>query len=233
MLRAVWQVLVVALRRSPAARLTASLSRPSGRRRADRGRSHRHADRAALARTIPRPRGRADRAGARRTRRAAAPSSSTLARPRAVIRGYGRRGPGAGRSSRPSPVPVRREHREHEHLAWLGFLLADMRVSDDAWARMDPSASGRSLPAVDRRAALPRLDFRPARGAAGVHRVAGGRRGAGRIAIERALEADPDYSMAHLIAGALEAVLPPSAARLPMTPAGCGELRRQLRTGPG
>ena len=38
------------------------------------------------------------------------------------------------------------------------------------------------------------------------------------IAIERALTADPDYSMAHLIGQAVDAGLPPSAARLPMTP---------------
>ena len=38
------------------------------------------------------------------------------------------------------------------------------------------------------------------------------------VAIERALAADPEYSMAHLIGQALDAGLPPSAARLPMTP---------------
>jgi hypothetical protein len=38
------------------------------------------------------------------------------------------------------------------------------------------------------------------------------------IAIERALAADPAYSMAHLIGQAVDAGLPPSAARLPMTP---------------
>jgi hypothetical protein len=38
------------------------------------------------------------------------------------------------------------------------------------------------------------------------------------IAIERALAADPGYSMAQLIGQAVDAGLPPSAARLPMTP---------------
>jgi hypothetical protein len=38
------------------------------------------------------------------------------------------------------------------------------------------------------------------------------------IAIERALDADPGYSMALLIADALHAGLPPSAARLSMSP---------------
>ena len=38
------------------------------------------------------------------------------------------------------------------------------------------------------------------------------------IAISRALAADPEYSMARLLGQALDAGLPPSAARLPMTP---------------
>jgi hypothetical protein len=39
------------------------------------------------------------------------------------------------------------------------------------------------------------------------------------MAVDRALTADPGYSMAHLLASAIEAALPPSAARMPMTPA--------------
>ena len=54
------------------------------------------------------------------------------------------------------------------------------------------------------------------------------------IAIERALEADPEYSMALLVADALHAGLPPSAARLPMTPkqvaASYARRRRAART---
>ena len=38
------------------------------------------------------------------------------------------------------------------------------------------------------------------------------------LALDRALADDPAYSMARLLAGALAAGLPPSAARLPMTP---------------
>jgi hypothetical protein len=39
------------------------------------------------------------------------------------------------------------------------------------------------------------------------------------MAVDRALVADPGYSMAQLLAGAVEAALPPSAARMPMSPA--------------
>jgi hypothetical protein len=38
------------------------------------------------------------------------------------------------------------------------------------------------------------------------------------IAIERALDADPNYSMALLLGDILDAGVPPSEARLPMTP---------------
>ena len=38
------------------------------------------------------------------------------------------------------------------------------------------------------------------------------------IAAERALAADPEYSMAQLLLEAISAGMPPSAARLPMTP---------------
>ena len=38
------------------------------------------------------------------------------------------------------------------------------------------------------------------------------------VAIERALGADPAYSMALLLAQAIQTGLPPSSARLPMTP---------------
>jgi hypothetical protein len=43
------------------------------------------------------------------------------------------------------------------------------------------------------------------------------------VAIERALGADPCYSMALLLADAISGGLPPSAARLPMTPAQVAE----------
>ncbi len=106
-----------------------------------------------------------------------------------------------------------------DEIAWLGFVLTDMRVRDDAWARMDPAHNEahqrlwthlvRHLPA----------EFTPAPAAllAFVAWQAGD--GAlASIAIERALDADPGYSMALLIADALYAGLPPSAARLSMTP---------------
>ncbi len=106
-----------------------------------------------------------------------------------------------------------------DELAWLGFTLADLRVRDDAWARMDPRFNEahqrlwaqliRQLPAEFIPAPASLLAFTAWQSGDGA---------LASVAIERALSADPAYSMALLIADALHAGLPPSAARLSMTP---------------
>jgi hypothetical protein len=108
---------------------------------------------------------------------------------------------------------------DEDQLAWLAVTLADLRVRDDAWARMDPghrAAHQRLWTDVVRRATEP---YVPA--PASLLAFTAWQSGEGalaNIAIERALAADPGYSMAHLLGQAVDAGLPPSAARLPMTP---------------
>jgi hypothetical protein len=108
---------------------------------------------------------------------------------------------------------------DHDELAWLTIALADLRVRDDAWARMEPrfrAAHRRLWTDVVRHALEP---YVPA--PASLLAFTAWQSGEGalaNIAIERALAADPGYSMAHLIGQAVDAGLPPSAARLPMTP---------------
>jgi len=106
-----------------------------------------------------------------------------------------------------------------DEIAWLGLALTDLRVRDDAWARMDPGFREahqrlwtdlvRQLPAEYVPAPAALLAFTAWQAGDGA---------LASIAIERALQADPGYSMALLIAEALHAGLPPSAARLTMTP---------------
>jgi uncharacterized protein DUF4192 len=108
---------------------------------------------------------------------------------------------------------------DHEEMAWLGVTLGDLRVRDDAWARMDPGFHEahqrlwvdlvRHLPTEFVAAPAALLAFTAWQGGDGA---------LASVAIERALDADPEYSMALLIADALHAGLPPTAARLPMTP---------------
>jgi len=111
------------------------------------------------------------------------------------------------------------EVTDHDELAWLSVSLADLPVRDDAWARMEPgfrAAHLRLWTDVVRHAREP---FVPA--PASLLAFTAWQSGEGalaNVAIERALAADAEYSMAHLIGQAVDAGLPPSAARLPMTP---------------
>jgi Domain of unknown function (DUF4192) len=107
-----------------------------------------------------------------------------------------------------------------DELAWLAVLLADLRVRDDAWARMNPKyreAHIRLWIDVLRAAAT---EYVPA--PASLLAFAAWQSGNGAlasVAVDHALAARPDYSMALLLGEALDAGLPPSAAKLPMTPA--------------
>jgi hypothetical protein len=106
-----------------------------------------------------------------------------------------------------------------DELAWLALLLTDLRVRDDSWARMDPAHVDDHI----------RLWTDVVRGAATEYAPApasllafvawqAGRGALATVAVDRALAARPGYSMALLIGDALHAGLPPSAAKLPMTP---------------
>ena len=182
-----------------------------------------HPDRDALARTIQRPAGSADL-----IRGATLQAQLRLAQLVDLGKAEGDRDPRL-RATRTGRKEIQRAIRLYrsggrvasiDHLAWLAVLLADIRVRDDAWARMDPAhreVHGRLWIDVLRSAAV---EFVPA--PASLLAFTAWQSGNGALAamaVGRALAADPDYSMAQLLAGALDAVLPPSAARMPMSPA--------------
>lgn len=109
---------------------------------------------------------------------------------------------------------------DDDQFAWLSVALADLRVRDDAWARMEPEhrkAHQRLWTDVVRRACRPYVPAPAALLAFTAWQSGDG--AVANMALERALSADPAYSMALLISEAVESGLPPSAARLPMTPA--------------
>jgi hypothetical protein len=177
-------------------------------------------DRVSLARTLARPAGAAaglaSQAIARALHRAgdliAAADGTDAMRP--VV--------DAGRAAVRAAIGTYRasgQITDDDQLAWLAVTVADVRVRDDAWARMDPehrAAHRRLWTDVLRRATEP---YVPA--PASLLAFTAWQSGDGalaNIAIERALAAEPGYSMAHLLGQALDAGLPPSAARLPMTP---------------
>jgi hypothetical protein len=182
-----------------------------------------HPDREALARTIQRPAGSADR-----IRRATVAAELRLSQLVDLGEAAGDRIPQL-RAIRTGRREVQRAIRRYraggsidsvEHLAWLAVLVTDLRVRDDAWARMDPAHRDghcRLWTDVLRCAAM---EFAAA--PASLLAFTAWQSGNGALAVmavERALAADPDYSMAHLLDGAIQAALPPSAARMPMSPA--------------
>jgi hypothetical protein len=141
-------------------------------------------------------------------------------------------GPGAGRRERLLVDAGRRAVQEaiatyraggrplaDESVAWITVVLAHLAVRDDAWSRMDPgfrAAHLRLWTDVVRRAT-------PAYLAAPASLLAftawqSGEGALANIAIDRALAADPGYSLAQLLRDIMDAGVPPSAARVPMTP---------------
>jgi hypothetical protein len=121
---------------------------------------------------------------------------------------------------------------DDDKVAWLSVALTDLRVRDDAWARMDPDyneAHRRLWTDIVRRASRA---YVPA--PASLLAFTAWQAGEGtlaNIAIERALDADPQYSMALLLSDVIDAGVPPSEARLPMTPEDVAESYAQA--GPG
>jgi hypothetical protein len=182
-----------------------------------------HPDREALARTIQRPGGTSDTIA-----RATQQARLRLTRIVYVGEAAGERDPKL-RATRIGRKEVQRAIRLYRsggcirsvgQLAWLAVLLGDIRVRDDAWARMDPAHRDdhcRLWTDILRGAAT---DYAPAPASLLAFTAWQAGNGAlAAVAVDRALAADPGYSMAHLLGSAIQAALPPAAARMPMTPA--------------
>jgi Domain of unknown function (DUF4192) len=104
-------------------------------------------------------------------------------------------------------------------LAWLAVSLSHLPVRDDAWARMDPEhrdAHLRLWTDLVHDAADPWVPAPAALLAFTAWQCGDG--ALASVAIDRALACDPGYSMALLLREILDAGVPPSAARLPMSP---------------
>jgi hypothetical protein len=103
--------------------------------------------------------------------------------------------------------------------AWLALVLTNLRVRDDAWARMDPEhneAHLRLWTDLTRRAQAGYV----AAPASLLAFIAwqGGNGALANVALDRALTDDPNYSMAQLLRDTIDAGVPPAMAKLPMTP---------------
>jgi Domain of unknown function (DUF4192) len=106
-----------------------------------------------------------------------------------------------------------------DQLTWLAIALSSLPVRDDAWARMDPEHRDAHLQLWTD--VLHNVDDLFIAGAACMLAFVAWQSGQGalaNVALDRALAGTPDYSLAGLLQQALDAGLPPSAARVPMTP---------------
>jgi hypothetical protein len=104
-------------------------------------------------------------------------------------------------------------------IARISVALRDLRVRDDAWARMDPEHADAYLRLwtdVVRRAQPGHVA--PAAALLAFVAWQSGDGALANVALDRALTDDPGYSMALLLRQVIGAGAPPSLAKLPMTP---------------
>ncbi|MEU8802536.1 DUF4192 domain-containing protein [Spirillospora sp. NPDC048819] len=106
-----------------------------------------------------------------------------------------------------------------DEVARLGILLTDLRIRDEAWIRIDEESPGADI--AFWRNVLRRVEEPYAPAPASLLAFAAysaGDGGLANVALERALDADPAYSMAVLLREVINAGIPPSKVRLHMTP---------------
>ncbi|MEU6038055.1 DUF4192 domain-containing protein [Actinomadura sp. NPDC047616] len=116
-------------------------------------------------------------------------------------------------------LPSRDAPPSDDDVAWLGVLLTSMRVRDEAWVRIDEDAPGADIDFwryVLRRVEEPYVPGPACLLAFAAFTVGDG--GLANVSLDRAARADPDYSMAALLRDIIAAGIPPSKARLGMTP---------------
>lgn len=106
-----------------------------------------------------------------------------------------------------------------DEAARLGVLLTDLRVRDEAWIRIDqdaPSADIAFWRDILRRVETPYAPAPASLLAFAAYSAGDG--GLANVALERALAADPAYSMAVILGEVINAGIPPSKLRMRMTP---------------
>ncbi|TNY35246.1 DUF4192 domain-containing protein [Thermomonospora catenispora] len=106
-----------------------------------------------------------------------------------------------------------------EETARLGVLLTDLRVRDEVWVRVnveDPTGDIALWRHVVQRVETPYVPAPACLLAYAAYCRGDG--GLANVALDRALEADPGYSLALLFRQVVHAAIPPGRARLHMTP---------------
>jgi hypothetical protein len=107
----------------------------------------------------------------------------------------------------------------HDDVAWLALALTDIGIRDDAWGQMDPQfreAHQRLWTEVVRLAE--RAYVAAPASLLALTAWQSGDGALANVALQRALDAEPGYTLAQLIREAIASGVPSSAAQLPMTP---------------
>ncbi|MGI8332761.1 DUF4192 domain-containing protein [Actinomadura scrupuli] len=111
-----------------------------------------------------------------------------------------------------------------DEVAWLGLLLTHVRVRDEAWVRIDPDHAEVHVGLW--RHVMRRVERRYVPAPACLLAYAAfmaGDGGLANVALDRAVDADPDYSMALLLRDLMQLGVPPDKARLRMSPESLAE----------
>jgi len=111
-----------------------------------------------------------------------------------------------------------------DEVAWLGLLLTHVRVRDEAWVRIDPDEAEVHVELW--RHVMRRVEKRYVPAPACLLAYAAfisGDGGLANVALDRAVDADPDYSMALLLRDLMQLGVPPAKARLRMSPESLAE----------
>ncbi|WP_433463107.1 DUF4192 domain-containing protein [Spirillospora sp. CA-128828] len=105
-----------------------------------------------------------------------------------------------------------------DEAAWLGLLLTDLRIRDETWIRIDEDAPAADIAFwrdIVRRVEEPCVPAPASLLAFAAYSAGDG--GLANVALERALAADPAYSMAVILREVIEAGIPPRKLRMRMS----------------
>ncbi|TDD80249.1 DUF4192 domain-containing protein [Actinomadura darangshiensis] len=106
-----------------------------------------------------------------------------------------------------------------DEVAWLGLLLTDLRIRDEAWIRIDEEAPAADIAFWRDIVRRVHPDHVPAPASLlAFAAYSAGDGGLANVALERALDADPAYSMAVILRQVINAGVPPSKLRIGMNP---------------
>lgn len=106
-----------------------------------------------------------------------------------------------------------------EETAWLGVLLTDLRVRDELWVRVDVDDPAGDIALWRHLVQRVETPYVPAPACLLAYSAyCRGDGGLANVALDRAVDADPAYSLAVLLRQVIYAAIPPSSARLRMTP---------------